>query len=266
MTLSVEDFEHFHFAVHGYAPFAWQTRLLRSVIRERKWPRVLDLPTGSGKTTCIDVALFALAIDAASPAPDRWCPRRIALVVDRRVVVDQAVERGRKILFALTQPQGEVSAAVRSALASLSGDHADPLAVFTLRGGIPKDDAWARTPHQPLIIASTVDQLGSRLLMQGYGVTSGMRPVHAGLAGNDVLILLDEVHLSQPFRQTLQRLEALRKRFHGNGLPHRFQVSFLSATPGADDTEPFRLTDEELLPCRRSDHDSMRASWSASPR
>ncbi len=34
----------------------------------------------------------------------------------------------------------------------------EPLGVFTLRGGMPKDDGWARTPDQPLVIASTVDQ------------------------------------------------------------------------------------------------------------
>lgn len=248
MTLTVEDFDAFHRAVHGYDSFGWQRRLLRTIVQNRRWPRVLDLPTGSGKTTCIDVALFALAIDASSPPTNRWCPRRIALVVDRRVVVDQAAERGRKILSALSESNEQVIAAVRSALRSMVGDQADPLGVFTLRGGIPKDDSWAGTPHQPLIIASTVDQLGSRMLMQGYGVSPGMRPIHAGLAGNDILLLLDEVHLSQPFRQTLLRLEALRERFHENGLPHRFQFSFLSATPGDDDAEAFRLTDDELTP------------------
>ncbi|MBK8018130.1 MAG: hypothetical protein IPK20_16330 [Betaproteobacteria bacterium] len=63
--------------------------------------RVLDLPTGVGKTTCIDVALFALALDAGIVDEQRWCPRRIAMVVDRRIVADQVAERGRKLLRAL---------------------------------------------------------------------------------------------------------------------------------------------------------------------
>jgi len=275
MTLALDDFDAFHRAVHGFHPFDWQSRLLRYVLAKQKWPRTLDLPTGSGKTTCIDIALFALAIDAAQPLTNRWCPRRIAMIVDRRVVVDQAAERGRKLLQALeiarTHELGEplptvssggsarlltvvelkVLRRVADALASLSEtgqSGGPPLAVFTLRGGIPKDDGWARTPDQPLVIASTVDQIGSRLLIRGYGVTGGMRPVHAGLAGNDMLILLDEVHLSQPFRQTLERCDILRERFSKSGLPRRFQFAFLSATPGHAEEESFRLSPDEFAP------------------
>ncbi|MGH8611753.1 MAG: hypothetical protein ACREYF_06845, partial [Gammaproteobacteria bacterium] len=89
MSLSVHDFDAFHAAVHGKGrrAFDWQTRLLSQVVAEKKWPRVLDLPTGAGKTTCIDIALFALALDAKEDAAKRWCPRRIAMVVDRRIVV-----------------------------------------------------------------------------------------------------------------------------------------------------------------------------------
>lgn len=248
MSLSVDDFEAFHRAVHDRDPFDWQNRLLRKIVEERTWPRVLDLPTGTGKTTCIDIALFALALDAAAAPAERWCPRRIAMVVDRRVVVDQAADRGRKLLRALTTSTEPEVIAAREALASLAGPDDEPLGVFTLRGGIPKDEGWARTPDQPLVIASTVDQIGSRLLIQGYGVSRRMRPVHAGLAGNDVLLLLDEVHLSQPFKQTLEQFGRLRERFRTNGLPRRFQFAFLSATPGETEEVPFRLTSEELEP------------------
>jgi CRISPR-associated endonuclease/helicase Cas3 len=252
LSLSVKDFDVFHEAVHGEGKkaFDWQNRLLRQVVSDREWPRVLDLPTGIGKTTCIDIALFALALDAQNDVAKRWCPRRIAMVVDRRVVVDQAAERGRKLLLALVDPDAKpVVREVARRLRKLSRQADDPIRVFTLRGGMPKDDGWARSPDQPLIIASTVDQFGSRLLMQGFGVSPQMRPIHAGLLGNDVLLLLDEVHLSQPFAQTLDALAHLRERFTASsGLTPRFHHAFLSATVGLPNADPFRLTDEDKAP------------------
>jgi CRISPR-associated endonuclease/helicase Cas3 len=249
MTLSVSDFEAFHAAVHGgMKPFAWQQRLLEKVVREKAWPNVLDLPTGAGKTTCIDIALFALSLDASENSAARWCPRRIAMVVDRRIVVDQVAERGRTILRALLTSDDAVVVEVAKRLRALTHAGDEPLGVFTLRGGIPKDDGWARTPDQPLVIASTVDQVGSRMFMQGYGVSQGMKPVHAGLLANDTLLLLDEVHLSEPFRQTLDQIKRLRERFAGSGVRSRFSHTFLSATPGVGTRSPFALADEDKKP------------------
>ena len=250
MSLSVTDFDAFHVVVHdGKRPFSWQTRLLNEIVEKRAWPMVLELPTGSGKTSCIDIALFALALDAGNPA-DRWCPRRVAMVVDRRIVVDQVAERGRKLLRALVE-KGDVPVVreVAERLSSLSARAEEPVGVFTLRGGMPKDDGWARTPDQPLILASTVDQLGSRLLMQGYGVSSGMKPVHAGLLANDTLVLLDEVHLSQPFADTLRQLGDLRRRFTGSSpASSRFHYAFLSATPDVTGDARFRLNAHDKAP------------------
>jgi len=246
MTLSTSKFGAFHAAVHGgKQPFAWQQRLLEKIVADKTWPRVLGLPTGAGKTTCIDVALFALALDATNENEQRWCPRRIVMVVDLRIVVDQVAERGRKLLSALTTSTDAVVVEVAKRLRLLTRTGEEPLGVFTLRGGMPKDDGWARTPDQPLVIASTVDQVGSRMLIQGYGVSQGMKPVHAGLLANDTLLLLDEVHLSEPFRQTLDQLAHLRTRFSGNGVKTRFSHAFLSATPGAGQVPPFALLDDE---------------------
>ena len=238
--LGLEAFPNFYTEVHGKdkTPFAWQTTLLAKIVAERRWPSVIDLPTGAGKTSCIDIALFALALGASDEKP--WCSRRIAMVVDRRVVVDQAARRGQRIAQALHRaPPGSICAAVAERLRGLSTEGI-PLRVAVLRGGIPRDAGWARAPDQPLVIASTVDQLGSRLLFRGYGVSWSMRPVHAGLIGNDTLILLDEVHLSRPLAQTLQVITKLRN--HGY-VAVGLHIVALSATPGATKEKPFRLPD-----------------------
>jgi len=237
------EFSDFLQAIHGHRPFPWQARLMERVAREG-WPSVLDLPTGSGKTAAIDVAVFRLALEQSEQP--RRAPLRILYVVDRRTIVDQAYKRAQKIAKALddaTTGDGVVGA-VKARLARFAPG-GRPLATALLRGAIAKSDAWARSPDQPLIAVSTVDQVGSRLLFRGYGVSDSMKPVHAGLLGNDVLYLLDEVHLSHPFRETLG---AIRDRYHGwaeRELDHRFEVVEMSATPGETSLDTFGLAADD---------------------
>lgn len=239
--LRTDDFEPYFRAVHGVDPFPWQSRLLRQVL-DRGWPETLDLPTGTGKTAVLDVAVFHLALEATSPG--RTAPVRIVLAVDRRTVVDQGLERARRIAGALEACEAPVLRAMRERLAALAGDEVEGgrvLHVAALRGGIVRDDGWARNPAQPLLALSTVDQVGSRLLFRGYGVSRSMRPIHAGLLGNDTLLMLDEVHLSEPFRQTLAAIGERYRKWAERPLPDRWRVVTMSATPRGDAMAPFSL-------------------------
>jgi len=245
--LTADDFTCFFEEVHGYAPFPWQKRLLAEIAekREGKWPNVLDLPTGSGKTAAIDIAVFHLALEA-DHITERRAPLRIAFVVDRRLVVDDAFGRARKLEAALAEPPlGSVSARVAERLRLLSGD-GPPLIARRLRGGIPREHDWARTPSQPTLLCSTVDQIGSRLLFRGYGVSDSMKPVHAGLIGSDCLILLDEAHLAEPFRQTMHWADIYRgPNWREADIAAPWGFSLLTATPGENASEVFSLDDED---------------------
>ena len=235
-ALTPADFAKFFTAIHGHAPFPWQQQLVEQLACKHQWPDVLDLPTGTGKTAALDAAVFHLALQQA--VRPRRAALRIALVVDRRLVVDDAHRRAERIAGALADPSRvktgrAVVREVARRLQRLAGDDAPPLVAVRLRGGAPLEDDWARTPTQPTILCSTVDQVGSRLLFRGYGVSDRMKPVHAGLLGEDCLILLDEAHLSQPFQKTLNAVRTI-----GDA---RTAAVVLTATPGRSYERPFRL-------------------------
>lgn len=212
----------------GRSPFPWQSRMAARVCDpSRIWPDAIALPTAAGKTACIDIAVFSLAVQARL-GDQRMAPRRILFVVDRRIVVDQAYEHAKALSEVLRDSKAGILKDVADALLQLAmGER--PLDAYALRGGMYRDTAWTRSPLQPTVIASTVDQVGSRLLFRGYGVTDSMKPVHAGLIGNDALILLDEAHCAKPFEQTVQYVKKYRE--WGDGPKPPFQFVSITATP-----------------------------------
>lgn len=257
--LAVDDFANYYRELHGpkQPPFPWQNRLMREVAADGCWPCLLNLPTGTGKTSVLDIAIFALALDADRSPEQRKAARRIILVVDRRTVVDQAYLRAQKIAQRLETAASSmdeelpVLRIVAERLRTLSAEGvrtpaaSPPLGVHLLRGGMPRDNDWAKSPTQPLVAVSPVDQVGSRLLFRGYGISPRMQPVHAGLLGNDVLFLLDEVHLAQPFRDLLLDLGKRYRSFASAGLPDRWQVVQMSATPEQQPANCFELSGED---------------------
>lgn len=243
--LRPDEFSDFFLAVHGLAPFPWQAKLAEKVLAT-KWPDVLDIPTGAGKTAAIDIAVFHLALEVARGA-ERQAAARIFFVVDRRLIVDDAYRRASTIAKKLSTAEKGVLKRVADRLRPFAEDDSEPLAVVRLRGGMPKEPDWVRTPTQPTIIVSTVDQVGSRLLFRGYGVSDTMKPIHAGLLGADAVLLLDEAHLSQPFVQTARDTLIFRGApWSDNRAPAPFGVVTLSATQTADEhKERFTISAED---------------------
>jgi CRISPR-associated endonuclease/helicase Cas3 len=243
-TLTADNFADYFARLHGHKPFPWQSRLAQQVIESGRWPDTLVLPTAAGKTAAIDVAVFALALDAQKPAAERRAPTRIFFVIDRRIVVDEAERRARLIAERLIDAQDGILHQVAMLLRGLS-DAEIPLHVSKMRGGVFRDQSWARSPSQPTICLSTVDQLGSRLLYRGYGLRSRAYPIHAGLTAYDSLIILDEVHVARPFEQTLSATQRYAL-WAEQPLSRPLQVIRMSATAGAHNPGRFTLDNEDL--------------------
>jgi CRISPR-associated endonuclease/helicase Cas3 len=241
------DFATFFHSIWGYDPFPWQERMAEQTAAGL-WPGWITLPTGTGKTTVLDIAIYNLARQAAHPSDPRTAPVRIIFAVNRRIVVDEAYERAKTIAnrlkTALTTTVDPIHP-VALALHNLSGiENGAPLETYPLRGATFTDHSWARTPTQPLVISTTLDQLGSRLLFRGYGVSANARPIHAALLANDALLILDEAHTAKAFSQTLQSVAVLRKQATQEiKLP--FAAVQLTATPPPEVREPFSLDETD---------------------
>ncbi len=192
------SFEEFYEAINGRPAFPWQGRLAAGVAqRGRWWVPNIGIPTGLGKTACLDIAVWSLAVEAARDPGERRLPTRIWWVVNRRLLVDAATDHAERLAARLTAAHeigtSDVVGVVAARLASLSPEGV-PLEVVRLRGGAAI--GRPRDPAQPAILLSTIPMYGSRLLFRGYGSSRSMRPIDAALAGTDSLVLVDEAHLA----------------------------------------------------------------------
>jgi CRISPR-associated endonuclease/helicase Cas3 len=198
MMPDADDFAEFYSAIHpGRGAFPWQEALARRVVHDRRWPAVIDVPTGLGKTSVLDVAVFLAALGGA---PAR---RRIFYVVDRRLVVDEAYKHAERISQALNDPGANGIVEWVAKQLRPAGNSGAALEVTRMRGGTTWDRTWLERPDQHAIVTGTVDQIGSRLLFRGYGVSEWARSIDAAMAGTDSLIVVDEAHLAGPLLSTI---------------------------------------------------------------
>lgn len=219
--LSAADFAEFFGKLYrdrdgnSLPPMNWQSELAAAAC-VGDWPEFICLPTGAGKTSAIEIAVFALAAQADLPAEQRTAAMRTFLVVDRRTVVSEAHHRAERLRYVLSEATEGILKKVADRLRSYSGSgaEADPLAVAEMRGGIFRDRHWCSSLTQPMIVTSTVDQVGSRLLFRGYGSSPLARPIQAAAVAYDSLVILDEAHVSPAFSQTLRHV----RDYQGAGL------------------------------------------------
>lgn len=223
----------FQVLLAGRTPFRWQRRLLDRLAAGRI-PLTCTLPTGLGKTSIIPIWLLALAHSVGNGAR---LPRRLVYIVNRRTVVDQATEDAARILERLSAPDSSNGplGSLRTALATLASDDSQvPVAVSTLRGELADNGEWKKNPARAAIVIGTIDMIGSKLLFSGYGDGRYGRAHHAGLIGQDTLIVHDEAHLSPAFSRLLWKIEREQREAHE---PKPVRVLELTATSRDDARE-----------------------------
>lgn len=237
-------FAEFYAAVHKRPPLPWQERLATQAAAGN-WPTEIGVPTGLGKTACLDIAVWALASQSDRPAAKRTAPTRLWYVVDRRLLVDSAHEHGIELRDQLASAEHGPLAAVANGLRRIAGGSSDasPLHVTRLRGSAALGE---RPPHpaQPALCFATVAMYASRLLFRGYGSSTSMRPIDAAHAGIDSLILLDEAHLTPALIGLANPLEQCDLGDPARVIgPPRSRPRFvgLTATGRAGDDERFEL-------------------------
>ncbi|QNG19863.1 type I-U CRISPR-associated helicase/endonuclease Cas3 [Rhodococcus triatomae] len=232
------DFAEFFAAVSGHQPFAWQIRLVDTVLSDGRWPDRIVAPTGAGKSSVVDVHVFLNALYGAGTGPR--VPRRLAVVVNRRALVDSHADRAEYLGKLLSETEDDsVLGAVRSALGSLrvvahegTPTAAEILPLTQLRGGLPTDRSWVDDPSACAVLCATPDMWGSSLLFRGYGSSRYARPRDAGMLAYDSVMVLDEAHLNRQLLVTARRIADLER-----DAPQRIGVPVLqvvetTATPG----------------------------------
>jgi len=286
MTTDSKTFFDQHYSVlrAPYRPMKWMSRMFNDLIRG-KVPSLVDLPTALGKTDVVVIWLIALAWYAQNRDRANPIPRRLVWVVNRRVLVQQVDDMAQRLITTLqgksdNSPELELAGLLRRLCAN--SDKTDPcFNVVQLRGQRLDDREWTLDPTIPQLIIGTVDQIGSRLLFQGYGLGKWSRPLHAGLLGVDAWVCVDEAHLVPAFVATLRQVREIASRPIAQDIPQNirgvfsqlpFWVSELSATPGLPKPktgEEFVLLEEDradpIIKDRLKAREKRRVLWEAFP-
>lgn len=229
-------------------PFSWQEEVLDHICEHGVWPERINAPTGSGKSSVVDIHLFANALAAVGAAPR--VPRRLCVTVGRRALVDSQATRADKILECMEKAPADESAeqdilrrvaeALQSFQTSNDKQGSAPFETGHIRGELSNRNLPVTDISACAIIAATPDMYGSRALFRGYGSTKAARPRETALLTMDTVMVLDEAHMNRQLLHTTQRIAELQKREVNLGVP-TLQVVETTATPSTEDSDSTTL-------------------------
>ncbi len=264
MTLEDHFNTVFHQATGLGSPYRYQRDL--AVIGETV-PRLLDVPTGLGKTAAV-VFAWLWRRRFANQDIRKHTPRRLVYCLPMRVLVEQTFAETVRWLDRLgvlagratwknTQNDGLPTRSSRLvcyqpdpadespvAWASQHGDQGTHrIAVHLLMGGEQRTD-WALWPERDAILIGTQDMLLSRALNRGYAARRARWPMEFGLLTNDCLWIFDEIQLMGSGLSTSSQLDCFMSKLWNPMIENQFL--WMSATI---DVHGLQTRDRQDLGC-----------------
>ena len=209
------------------APFPYQTRLATAT----EFPTLLNVPTGTGKTATVILG-WLWRRHHAGEATRQQTPLRLVYCLPMRTLVEQTHKEVSHWLE-------------RAGLDKEVGLH-------LLMGGAVSN-RWEEHPEKDCILIGTQDQLLSRALNRGYGMSRYKWSIHFALLNNDCLWVMDEVQLMGAGLRTTAQLQGFREMFGVYGTARSLWMSAtldpdllktVNHTPDLSQTH--QLTDADL--------------------
>ncbi|MEM1279257.1 MAG: CRISPR-associated helicase Cas3' [Cyanobacteria bacterium P01_H01_bin.152] len=191
------SYQEFFRQIKGFEPYPWQTKLASW---EGEKIATVVAPTGAGKEAG---AVMPWLHDYAN---GKSVPMRLVYALPTRSLVDQVY--------------ANIQAAVKQSGLGLQKS------VYCLKGG-NIEHGFEQNLTQPAILVGTQDQLLSRALNRGFGVSWGQRPLHCAALTNDCRWILDEIQLTGVAYYTLVQLY---RHWRSLGTFGPMQLCLMSAT------------------------------------
>jgi CRISPR-associated helicase Cas3 len=231
---SVQFFQREFKALRGYNPYPYQEQQFSSVLNGRP-AELVYIPTGGGKTEIIAVWLLAVLYQVKTTGAVS-IPRRLYYAVDRRSVVDQTELVAADLLEKINSNHRWFS------LLSSQTASTQPLVVSVLRGQrVTEQEPIIKDPSAFAVVLCTPDMVLSRLLFSAYGCSPRVASREAGLVGQDAWIVLDEAHISDAGRQTLEYVKQ-----HNTTNMRPWWYTCMTATPRNGSENKLTLSSDDL--------------------
>lgn len=167
----------------SFDPYPYQI----NIAENKDFPQVLEVPTGTGKTSSIVIAwIWKLLQNNRNDVP-----QRLVYCLPMRSIVEQV--RDNINLW-------------------LKNIECDKIKVVTIMGGETTHN-WDIYPEDNCIIVGTQDMLISRALNRGYGMSKYRWPIQFSLLNNDALWVMDETQLMGNGLNTTMQLQSFREKY-----------------------------------------------------